>query len=115
MHLTCSTRRRDVSQISQLDLTNLCSKHGILVETGRSNLALFGHLRELRDRIKTLALLEVPPDSLASEAPEHDPSLLVSLQLRIQRSTTPPNLDNIAAALDMVHSDGALDVISHMY
>ena len=52
------------------------------------------------------------PESLALEAPQHSPTLLVSLQLRIQRSTTPPNLDNIAAALDMVLSDGGLDVIN---
>ena len=144
--LACIAAAVEMCQISQLDLTNLCTKHGIVVETSRSNLALFGHLRELRDRIKTLALLEVLssprptttttttttittttlatplnlpvpfhqvlPESLALEAPQHSPTLLVSLQLRIQRSTTPPNLDNIAAALDMVLSDGALDVIN---
>ena len=60
----------------------LCIKHGIPVEAERSNLALFSHLRELRDRIKTLALLEVPPESLSLQAPSHSQELLISLQAR---------------------------------
>ena len=30
----------------------------------------------------------------------------------MQRSTTPPNLENIAAALDLVQSEGELDLVS---
>ena len=109
--IKCIAAAVEMCQISQLDLCALCIKHGIPVEAERSNLAVFGHLRELRDRIKTLALLEVSPDTLALEAPYHAPELLVSLQLRVQRSTTPPNLDNIAAALDLVRGGGSLDLI----
>ena len=82
------------------------------------------------------ALLEVPPETLALEVPRHSTALLVSLQLRVQvsahqhpslavtrsntacasprvqRSTTPPNLENIAAALDLVQSEGELDLVS---
>ena len=102
----------EMCQISQLDLAALCIKHGIPVEAERSNLALFSHLRELRDRIKTLALLEVAPETLGLDAPHHSQEKLISLQLRIQRSTTPPNLDNIAVALDLVEGDGQLDLVS---
>jgi len=110
--IKCIAAAVEMCQISQLDLCALCIKHGIPVEAERSNLALFGHLRELRDRIKTLALLEVSPETLALDAPYHPQALLVSLQLRVQRSTTPPNLDNIAAALDLVNGGGSLDLIA---
>ena len=52
--LPCIAAAVEMCQISQLNLVNLCVKHSIPVEQERSNLALFGHLRELRDRIKTL-------------------------------------------------------------
>ena len=34
------------------------------------------------------------------------------MQLRVQRSTTPPNLDNVAAALDLVRAGSVLDLVS---
>ena len=46
------------------------------------------------------------------EAPKHATELLISLQLRVQRSTTPPNLDNVATALDLVQAGGDLDLVS---
>lgn len=84
------------------DLEAICQKFEIPLDFQPQ--ATYSHLRELRDRIKKLALLDVPPEEIQRPPPPpHSCEQLVSLQLRTTRgsnTSTMPDLDNVGVALD---------------
>jgi uncharacterized protein YlxP (DUF503 family) len=92
----CRTNQYD------LDFDDLQRRFGIKVT--------WSHMWDVADRIKRLGLLEVGREALGVEPNEHDPTLLRSLQLRLYWHP-PPNLDNLAVALDL-HLDASLDLVT---
>ena len=94
---TCRTVQYDIN------FPLLSQKYGISVP--------WSHLRDVAERLKRLGLLESRPEALRTPPKEYSSGYLRSLQLRVHYSSTQPNLDNIAVALDLL-ADPSLDVIT---
>mmetsp|Transcript_37770 Transcript_37770/g.118923 ORF Transcript_37770/g.118923 Transcript_37770/m.118923 type:complete len:688 (+) Transcript_37770:454-2517(+) len=90
------------------DIGAACDRCGISLE--KCGVSTASTLRQMRDRIRGLCLLEVPPEELLTPPPPDDGphcALLASLRLRLtQRAiTTAPDAANLAVAFD-VHARG---------
>ena len=103
------------------DVDDICAKHNIPLAgtyvdrqgrtVARSNQGVYTLLRDLVAMLTKLALLDVEPEVLDIVPPTYEPSLLASLQMRLQFHSTPTAVDSILVALDLYHRP-ELDLIS---
>ena len=100
----------ELLHVPNQDIARLCVRHGVDLEVSRP--AKLSHVRELRDRIKSLGAASVAPDELTHPkvAVQYDEAVLTSLQMRLTLAANLSNtcrFEDVSVALDLVNDAAA--------